>query len=99
MSILGNHKPAPSPVDLDRLADEIRHTTKPPAIAYAPPEVRQTQKPSYTPLQVIGHAITRLTWMDAEAMGDAVKDQQKEGITLTAAIQNWAAKWEQWSDD
>jgi hypothetical protein len=51
----------------------------------------------HTPLQVIGHAITRLTYKDAVKMGEAIQAKLKEG-ELTAAIQEWAADWEKFAD-
>ena len=76
------------PVDLDKLREEIGETK--PYVPYA-------KEKSYAPLQVIGHAITRLTWADAVKMGEAIQSKLKEG-ELTAAIQEWAKDWESFSD-
>ena len=75
------------PVDLDKLREEIGEA----------PRVPYAKEKSYAPLQVIGHAITRLTWADAVKMGEAIQAKLKEG-ELTAAIQEWAKDWESFSD-
>jgi hypothetical protein len=77
-------------VDLDKLREEIgvgeqTYLTKVP------------KERSYAPLQIIGHAITRLTWADAVKMGEAIQAKLKEG-ELTAAIQEWAKDWESFND-
>jgi hypothetical protein len=59
---------------------------------YAPPAVRERE--DHTAVQIIAHAITRLTWKEAEKMGVAIQDKVKDGGPLTAAIQAWAAEWE-----
>jgi hypothetical protein len=85
----------PAAVDLDELEARIhdaREATSPTPIPYAPRERVQ-----HTPLQVIGHAITRLTYKDAVKMGEAIQAKLKEG-ELTAAIQEWAADWEKFAD-
>jgi hypothetical protein len=83
----------PVPVDLDELEARIHdaHESTAP-VPYAPRERVQ-----HTPLQVIGHAITRLTYKDAVKMGEAIQAKLKEG-ELTAAIQEWAADWEKFAD-
>ena len=83
----------PTPVDLDELEARIHdaHESTAP-VPYAPRERVQ-----HTPLQVIGHAITRLTYKDAVKMGEAIQAKLKEG-ELTAAIQEWAADWEKFAD-
>jgi len=57
-----------------------------------PPEPQPRER---TPLELIAAAITRLTWADAEKMGDAIASATKDGALdakkLTAAIQAWAA--------
>ena len=73
------------PVDLDKLREEIGEAPRVP------------KEKSYAPLQVIGHAITRLTWADAVKMGEAIQAKLKEG-ELTAAIQEWAKDWESFND-
>jgi hypothetical protein len=88
----------PTPVDLDELEARIhdaREATSPP---YVTPGIREPrERPAHTPLQVIGHAITRLTYKDAVKMGEAIQAKLKEG-ELTAAIQEWAADWEKFAD-
>ena len=103
-----NILPRKSPVDLDKLREDIL-TTKPDhnhpspqevALAAWPPQVEvraPREKSPFTPLQVIGHAITRLTYKDAVKMGEAIQALLKEG-ELTAAIQEWAADWEKFAD-
>jgi hypothetical protein len=94
----------PTPVDLDELEARIhdaREATSPTPIPYAPRERVQ-----HTPLQVIGHAITRLTYKDAVKMGEEifkkitrdVADGAPNAAELTAAIQAWAADWEKFAD-
>jgi hypothetical protein len=73
------------PVDLDKLREEIGEAPRVPKEKF------------YAPLQVIGHAITRLTWSDAVKMGEAIQAKLKEG-ELTAAIQEWAKDWESFND-
>jgi hypothetical protein len=87
MGLFSREQPQHTPVDLDRLRDEIQRNTELPQMEYAQREVRE-----YTRLQVIGHAITTLTWSEAEKMGQAIKS--KDGESLTAAIQTWAKDWE-----
>ena len=89
----------PVAVDLDELESRIHdaHESTAP-VPYAPRERVQ-----HTPLQVIGHAITKLTWKDAESMGKAIaaKSENNGNIdakALTAAIQAWAADWEKFAD-
>jgi hypothetical protein len=90
----------PVPVDLDELESRIHdaHESTAP-VPYAPRERVQ-----HTSLQVIGHAITRLTWKDAVAMGDAIAAKIKKDVgtsdatELTRAIQAWAADWEKFAD-
>jgi hypothetical protein len=92
----------PVPVDLDELEARIHdaHESIAP-VPYAPRERVQ-----HTPLQVIGHAITRLTYKDAVKMGEEifkkitrdVADGAPTAAELTAAIQAWAADWEKFAD-
>ena len=98
-----NILPRKSPVDLDKLREDILTTRpeqnthpSPQQLAYdsyAPRPTGEPQEKTYTPLQVIGHAITRLTYKDAVNMGEAIQALLKEG-ELTAAIQEWAADWD-----
>ena len=91
----------PVAVDLDELEARLHEAhggTSPAPVPYAPRE-----RPAHTPLQVIGHAITKLTWKDAESMGKAIaaKSENNGNIdakALTAAIQAWAADWEKFAD-
>jgi hypothetical protein len=92
----------PTAVDLDELEARIHdaHESTAP-VPYAPRE-----RPAHTPLQVIGHAITRLTYKDAVKMGEEIfkkvtKDEAAKTANhaeLTAAIQAWAADWEKFAD-
>ena len=92
----------PVAVDLDELESRIHdaHESTAP-VPYAPRERVQ-----HTPLQVIGHAITRLTYKDAVKMGEDifkkitrdVADGAPTAAELTAAIQAWAADWEKFAD-
>jgi hypothetical protein len=100
MSLFTSKQPQ---VDLDRLEDEIgtaveEHRTR-------VPRERQdhTKEPEYTRLQIIGHAITTLTWSDAVKMGEAIQSmlaQEPSGSVqnITAAIQKWAKDWEKFID-
>ena len=84
-------------VDMDQLERDVRATIKPPP----PRDLDQyAPKPKHnpTPLQVIAHAITRLTWTDAEAMGSAIEKAKTDDGTLTAAIQAWAKDWEKMTE-
>ena len=88
----------PTAVDLDELEARIHDAHESAPVPYAPRE-----RPAHTPLQVIGHAITKLTWKDAESMGKAIaaKSENNGNIdakALTAAIQAWAADWEKFAD-
>jgi hypothetical protein len=82
------------PVDLDEIEQTIR-TPIPRQPALVPP----VQAEAHTPLQIIAHAITRLTWADAEAMGEAIKSHLTGDIPITAAIQAWARGWEKFEND
>ena len=95
----------PTAVDLDELEARLHHahegSTSAPSVPYPTREPRE--RPAHTPLQVIGHAITKLTWKDAESMGKAIaaKSENNGNIdakALTAAIQAWAADWEKFAD-
>jgi hypothetical protein len=89
-----------SPVNLDQLREEVdaieanrKHEPRPED--YAPRQVRE--RPSFTTLQTIAAAVTKLSWKEAEEMGAAINAKLKNGdsITgLTAAIQSWAHDWE-----
>jgi hypothetical protein len=68
-------------IDLERLEDEIN-------------EELPHSTLSHSAIQIIAHAITRLSWRDAESMGKAIQDKQKDGISTTEAIQVWAEEWE-----
>jgi hypothetical protein len=57
-------------------------------------QVRHYDAVSHTSLQVIGHAITKLTWAEAEAMGTGVQIKMKDGVSIASAIQAWANDWE-----
>ena len=91
----------PVPVDLDELEARIHDAHESAPVPYAPRE-----RPAHTPLQVIGHAITRLTYKDAVKMGEDifkkitrdVADGAPNAAELTAAIQAWAADWEKFAD-
>src|SRR6516164_1717555 len=96
----------PVAVDLDELEARIHEAhegTSPPS-AYDPRPPRE--RVQHTPLQVIGHAITRLTYKDAVKMGEDifkkitrdVADGAPTAAELTAAIQAWAADWEKFAD-
>ena len=89
----------PVAVDLDELEARLHHahegSTSAPSVPYPTREPRE--RVQHTPLQVIGHAITRLTYKDAVKMGEAIQAKLKEG-ELTAAIQEWAADWEKFAD-
>ena len=100
----------PVPVDLDELearihdAREAHEAASPP---YVTPGIREPrERVQHTPLQVIGHAITRLTYKDAVKMGEEifkkitrdVADGAPTAAELTAAIQAWAADWEKFAD-
>jgi hypothetical protein len=79
-------------VDFERLEDELEaHRTQLPQPGYETPRFGADQ---HTTLQVIGHAITRLTWKDAERMGAGIQAEMKEDKSLAAAIQAWAEEWE-----
>jgi hypothetical protein len=83
-------------VDFERLEDEIgEHRTQLPRPGYDVPRFGAAE---HTALQVIGHAITRLTWKDAEKMGAGIQAQMKEDKSLAAAIQAWAEGWEKFED-
>jgi hypothetical protein len=83
-------------VDFERLEEEMgQHMTPLPAPSYDVPRFGTDQ---HTTLQVIGHAITRLTWKDAEGMGAGIQVKMKEGGSLAAAIQAWAEEWEKFND-
>jgi hypothetical protein len=86
----GRQKPV---VDLQRLRESIDKpsTFVPKALPGSPAKSGESQ---YTALQLIGHAATRLTWRDAEKMGQAIQAKMKDGGSLTAAIQAWAEDWE-----
>ena len=94
MTIL-NHRT--TPVDLDELQDRLKGEVS----AYAPPAQRPAAAQSaYTPLQLIAHAMTKLTWREAEVMGLAIRAKMSESIgqgaepALTAAMIQWAEGWE-----
>jgi len=88
------------PVDLDQLEEQIADVrrTPPPAIpAYNGNggSANLGYSRTHSPLQVIAHAITRLTWTDAEKMGTEIKLKlTAEPANITAAIQEWAKDWE-----
>lgn len=95
------------PVDMDQLERDVTQTLRGAPgqesgqvndpIPYAKPRPAER----YAPLQVIGHAITRLTWKEAEAMGKAIAERMKDVKDmhdLTSAIQSWAAEWESFTD-
>jgi hypothetical protein len=93
----------PFRVDVDSLEREIHNTPLPstPRLEdYVPPHqtpiptLPPAVKPQRSPLQVIAYGLTKLTWREAEVMGDAVKALMKEDTSLTAAIIAWAEKWE-----
>ena len=98
----------PVAVDLDELEARLHHahegSTSAPSVPYPTREPRE--RPAHTPLQVIGHAITRLTYKDAVKMGEEifkkitrdVADGAPTAAELTAAIQAWAADWEKFAD-
>jgi hypothetical protein len=98
MSLFSNKQPPEqSPVDLDELEDTIKTYNDRSA---AQPR-RPVEKPQPTRLQIIGHAVTTLTWAEAEAMGRAIEAKLsiEDGrimakTSLTAAIQDWAKDWE-----
>ena len=73
-------------LSIDKLAAEIK-----------PPERTDIYrpKPQYTPIQIIAHAITRLTWLEAEAMAKAVAEATGEGKSMALALQEWARGWEE----
>ena len=75
----------PVPVDLDQLSKDLIEPGRPVRV----------DRPKFTPTQVIGHAITMLTWREAEIMGAAIQALIKDGTSLTAAIVQWAEKWEE----
>jgi len=86
-----NKSPLPGPVDLDKLREELD--------AQHPVNVPPAREPrEYAPLQVIGHAITRLTYNDAVKMGEAIQAILAKDTgtpqNVTAAIQAWAADWD-----
>jgi hypothetical protein len=97
----------PVAVDLDELESRIHEaheSTSAPSVPYPTREPRE--RVQHTPLQVIGHAITRLTYKDAVKMGEEifkkitrdVADGAPTAAELTAAIQAWAADWEKFAD-
>jgi len=81
------------PVDLDHLEEEIHHTPLPAPARDWEEAVR------HTPLQIIAHAITRLTWNDAERMGNEIKIGMNSDTSITSAIQAWAANWKKFDDN
>ena len=87
----------PVAVDLDELEARIHEAQESSPTPYAPRE-----RPAHTPLQVIGHAITRLTWKDAESMGKAIEallaKETGSPQNVTGAIQAWAQDWEKFVD-
>lgn len=85
-------KPA-TPLDLAKLERDLHHTPLPPAPTVEDFAPRRMQA-SETALQIIAQGITHLTWKEAEAMGSAIMAESKDGVSLTAAIQAWAEKWE-----
>ena len=96
MNLFGSKQPEEA-VDLDELEDTIRTYNEQRNSAPAPR--RPVERPEPTRLQVIGHAITTLTWAEAEAMGKAIQSRlgaEPSGTAqnVTAAIQDWAKDWE-----
>jgi hypothetical protein len=103
-----NARQFPAAVDLDRLSDEIRRggnggqheedyaspRTPLPPLPTPTQDIPRFGMKQHNTIQVIGHAITRLTWSEAEKMGTGIQIKMKEGVTLAAAIQAWAAEWE-----
>jgi hypothetical protein len=88
-----------NPVDLDRLEQDLTDNGKYPERAYAPKSAPPKTPAAYTPIQAIAHAITMLTWKEAEEMGAAIQGKIKDGSSttltgLTSAIQAWAGEWE-----
>lgn len=81
------------PIDFEQMEREIQRSIakSPEPENYAPKENR------WTPIQAIAYGITKLTWKEATAMGDAIQSKIKDGSAgsnLTAAIQAWAEEWE-----
>ena len=85
-------------VDLDQLEHQIadvRRTLPPPVIPnYDGGSGSSNYVRDHSPLQVIAHAITRLTWTDAEKMGNEIKSKAENDAAITPAIQAWAKDWE-----
>jgi hypothetical protein len=80
---------APVAVDLDKIRDELN--------AAAPMPTREPRERDYAPLQLIAHAITKLTWREAVTMGKAIAAKGTDGNNsgdLTAALIAWAEDWE-----
>lgn len=83
---MNKQRPLPHhPVNLDQLEHEIHDVRIP-----TPQLIARHDSAA----QIIAQAIINLTWRDAEAMGEGIKGKMKDGESLTAAIQAWAAEWE-----
>jgi hypothetical protein len=105
MSYTNNVGNADDYVDIDRLEADMQlpQTAQPhrtplpsmqgPSTTQGRP-VRHYDAVQHTSLQVIGHAITKLTWAEAETMGTGVQVKMKEGVSVASAIQAWANDWE-----
>ena len=88
-------------IDMDRLERDVRNGIRgalvvesdalpPPEedVSYYAPKPKISER---SPLQIIAHAITRLTWREAVAMSEGIKKHTKTGSDdLTGGIQDWA---------
>jgi hypothetical protein len=98
-----------SSASMNKLENEINHVLKTELSKPDGPLLQATPLPplpkptkdiprygvsQFTTMQVIAHAITKLTWKEAESLGAGIQAKVKDGVPLAAAIQAWAEDWE-----
>jgi hypothetical protein len=85
--------PQLDPVNMEELESNIRQ------LSHRQEGRAQVRVREFTPTQIIGHAISRLTYAEAVAMGRKIEAIQNGEKDLTAAIQEWASGWEDFAGD
>jgi hypothetical protein len=85
-------------VNLERLRDTIESDIHEEVHGPRPAIFTPVRPQGKTALQQIAIAACRLTWREAEQMGSTIQMKMKDGMSLTAAIQAWAADWEKFED-
>lgn len=83
-----NNRTPLHPIDFDQMERDLNEYNKQNQ-AQPQPQIR-----AETATQIIAQGIVHLTWKEAEVMGEAIQAKVKDGVSLTSAIQAWAAEWE-----